>query len=204
MTEAEWLSCGDPRPMLEFLVGRTSARKLTLFTCACSRQVWHLMDARRQQAVQSNERFADGLAKIPARPTDAQAAAGAAAATADIARDAARRAEFLAAAAVRAASGRPPVPSDSVRKDEAGNPELARLAALLREVVGNPFRPIQVTAPWPPALTKLATAMEAGEDQAETMHRTLLAFGHAPLAQHFKQPGHPRGCWGIDLILGKQ
>src|SRR3712207_1024524 len=31
VTEAEWLACDDPRPMLEFLRGKASERKLRLF-----------------------------------------------------------------------------------------------------------------------------------------------------------------------------
>jgi hypothetical protein len=62
MTEAEWLSCDDPRPMLEFLLGKASNRKLRLFGCACCRRIWHLFpDNRCTQGVKYAEQFADGL-----------------------------------------------------------------------------------------------------------------------------------------------
>ena len=35
MTEAEWLACTDPTPMLLFLHGRASDRKLRLFIANC-------------------------------------------------------------------------------------------------------------------------------------------------------------------------
>jgi hypothetical protein len=61
MTEAEWDACADPTPMLEFLRGRASERKLRLLCSADCRRVWHLVESEKlRQAVDALERFADG------------------------------------------------------------------------------------------------------------------------------------------------
>jgi hypothetical protein len=61
MTEQEWLNGTDPRPMLEFLRGQASERKLRLLCSACCRRLWHLLESSNlRQAVDALERFADG------------------------------------------------------------------------------------------------------------------------------------------------
>jgi len=63
VTEREWLDCTNPIPMLHFLAGTPSRRKLRLFGCACARRVWRwLTDVRSQRAAEVAERFADGAA----------------------------------------------------------------------------------------------------------------------------------------------
>jgi hypothetical protein len=65
LTEAEWLACTDPAPMLEFLLasGRASQRKLRLFATASCRLAWALLqDSRLRRAVETSERYADRLA----------------------------------------------------------------------------------------------------------------------------------------------
>jgi hypothetical protein len=63
VTEHEWDGHVDPDPMLEFLRGTASPRKLRLAACAGARRVWHhLRDARSRRAVVVVERFADGEA----------------------------------------------------------------------------------------------------------------------------------------------
>jgi hypothetical protein len=60
MTEAEWLSCADPTPMLEFLQRKVSDRKVQLFVVSCLGRLWHLLDERSRRAVEAVEAYAEG------------------------------------------------------------------------------------------------------------------------------------------------
>jgi hypothetical protein len=59
MTEAEWLDCTDPTPMLDFVRGRTSDRKLRLFAVACCRLISAGAPEPTKLAIATNELFAD-------------------------------------------------------------------------------------------------------------------------------------------------
>ncbi len=61
MTEAEWLAATDPLPMLAFVRGRVSERKLRLFFCACAARVVDLAPAKEaRRALAAGEAYADG------------------------------------------------------------------------------------------------------------------------------------------------
>lgn len=81
--------------------------------------------------------------------------------------------------------------------------ERAWQAELLRELAGNPFRPIPLVEDLPAAVTQLAEALYAGEECAFALHDALEEAGHAALAEHFLSADHPRGCWALDRLLGR-
>src|SRR5690242_11006519 len=65
MTEAEWLAATDPTPMLEFLRGQASDRKLLLFACGCARNIWNHLGRLDKERIQSAEAEADGIEGMP-------------------------------------------------------------------------------------------------------------------------------------------
>jgi hypothetical protein len=88
-------------------------------------------------------------------------------------------------------------------------------ANLLRDVFGNPFRPVAFKPAWrTPAVVSLAQAayeeriLPAGT--LDTQRLAVLADAleeagaDAALVAHFRREGpHDRGCWALDLALGR-
>jgi hypothetical protein len=204
MTESEWLACGDPGPMCRLLeaLGLLPARKLRLAACACARLAWASLPDANRAAVEAAERYADA-------PEDADVPAGAEPAewAAPAEGDWARPAEAVRWAAIGAAE----------LAGAAGRAQaLAACAGLLRDAVGNPFRPAPLGLGWPGA-DALALALAAYEERLLPSGRldparlsvladALEEAGRADdaLLDHLRGPGpHVRGCWAIDLILGR-
>jgi hypothetical protein len=225
MTEAKWLACTEPYQMLDFLPGKVSGRKLRLFACACCRQgVWPLLsDRRSRKAVEVAERFAEGAADrvaLRAAWMDARVAAQ------RVTRN--QRAAIAAAAAAhrshrcgRAAAGR--VFSVAYYGEGAGlSREEQRQAhlVLLRCVFGNPFRRAAVDPAWLAwnggCVVRLATAAyderELPGGRLDPARLAILADAledagcdDATMPAHLREPGpHVRGCWVVDLLLGKE
>ena len=194
MTEQEWMTSSDSRAMLEYLrcrnldmVGSTSDRKLRLFchaaltACGCGP-------------------FADEYIVANISPlTWAQSCVGG------------------------------PHPQSLLGE----HPQAAK-ADLLRHLVGNPWRPVRiggrsdivfkarpkgseaqrwqalhldVCEPLPAVILSLAQALYDGQDCAHALHDALLEAEQGELADHFwhrRNSSHPKGCWALDCILGKE
>jgi hypothetical protein len=220
MTESEWLTSADPDAMLKAVGRRLSARKKRLFACACCRRILHLIpDARAREALEVSERFADSAA------TRTQLAA--ACSMAWEAYEEAMSAEAPEepfAEAVEAACGR--------KLDAAAVAHTARLeecyaeptpeemafteaewvaqAELLRDLVGNPFRPTAVAQGWRSTdVLALAREIYAGGryEQMSILADALEDAGcaDAEVLRHCRGAGpHVRGCWVVDGLLEKR
>jgi hypothetical protein len=79
-----------------------------------------------------------------------------------------------------------------------------QLADLLREVLGNPFRP-PAKRKWPADVRGLAQACYDDQSHYPLLADALADLGEDEAAEHCRLPGpHVRGCWALDLILGKE
>jgi hypothetical protein len=233
MTEQEWLACTDPRPMLWFLRGKVSDRKFRLFTCATCRCGWNLLQGRSRLATEVGERFADGAASVDELRAAheefvveeeeryrAETIEGGEAASLyrgnvyEASREGAWWNPLLLID--------PSEPLDPTSPRPVQGPLAALLAhqtKLIPDVFGNPFRPVAVDPSWltwnggtvarlaqgaydnrhlpsghmdPARLAVLADALE----EAGCTNDAILA--------HCRQPApHVRGCWVLDLLLGK-
>src|SRR5262249_31068525 len=92
-------------------------------------------------------------------------------------------------------------------------PEKEQQASLLRCIVGNPFRPVTIASSWltwkDGTIVKLAQGIYADRtfDQLPLLADALEDAGcdNADLLSHLRGPGpHVRGCWALDLLLGKE
>ncbi|MBL8799394.1 MAG: hypothetical protein JNM56_36260 [Planctomycetia bacterium] len=80
---------------------------------------------------------------------------------------------------------------------------------IIRDVLCNPFRPVTVDSSWlTPTVVSLATAIyeERAFDRLPILADALEDAGcdNTDILNHCRQPGdHVRGCWAVDLVLGK-
>jgi hypothetical protein len=204
LTEAKWLAAIEPYAMLYYLQRKVSARKLRLLFCACVRRSWSLLrDQRSRRAVEQAERFADGL--VSKKELAAARAACPASALDLEASRLALAAAFCAAPGIKA-TGVIYYPYMIPAPGAARDADKREAVALVRELFGNPFRPVEAPEHWPATVIQLAEALYAGEHCAFALHDALLEANLSELAEHFRAPEqwHPKGCWALDLILGKK
>jgi len=229
MEEFEWLSSAEPGAMLDHLDGKLSERKLRLYGCACVRRYWGLL---RWPVPREALAFAEAWAEAGVTPDDlaqmlerANASAAdapmfeqpaylaAASLLADSAMEAARNAAGqIRQQAIREAAYEVPPGHDEQRITAAASAVEGRaLADVLREVAGNPFRPVRIDPCWlhwgdgvVGSLARLF-AEEGRHGELPYLADALQDAGCSDeeLIRHLRRPaGHVRGCWALDVLLG--
>lgn len=195
MTERKWLTASDPAPLLTYNRGTASDRKLRLFAVAACRTVWHHFPNRRcQLAVDAAELFADGLMD----ENELSVARAGALDTIELIVN--EQFKGVAWARVSAEAATVPVLV----------PQLAGTAPLLRDIFGNPFCPVTVDPIWLTSTVTSLTAVIYAERAFDRMPILADALEDAgcdniDILSHCRGDGpHVRGCWVVDLLLGKE
>jgi hypothetical protein len=230
MTEAEWLACDEPTPMLEFLQSTASDRKLRLFACACCRRLWPLLsDERSRGALVVSELYADGLVSPEELDTacrQAGVASGALLRGSESTSTAATAAEIAVETEARyvvenatliAADAAAHAIAENVKPDDydaewraARNAEVIEQSHLLRDLFA-PFVPRLV----PDRIWRTDTAVSLACQMYESRDFSAMPIladalqdagcDSTAILDHCRGPGpHVRGCFVVDLLLGKE
>jgi hypothetical protein len=217
MTEAKWLACTDPEPMLDFLRGKLSERKLRLFACACCRQVRPFsQEENYRRALETAERHADGQATeaelravfySTGRSGSEKGLAAVWFAEAIACLCSRFRDPFLLAQGHAARSRR------ELMRASDWSLALREQAQILRDIAGHLFHPVVATPVW---------VLERGGGTVGSIARAIYeesAFSDLPvladaleeagctdaaILSHCRAPGpHVRGCWVVDLLTAR-
>jgi hypothetical protein len=208
MTEAEWQACADAGAMFP-LIEPIGTRKSRLLAAACGRAIGHLLGhPASRDAVEVIERGADGwisdddwwLASYHAEGAlfaaqqDREGSSMARAAAAD----------FIHSLTCECLRGFP-----SRLRSEARLMSFVP-AALIRDIFGNPFRPVSVNPDWRTStVLTLAEGIYANRafDRLPVLADALQDAGcdNDDVLAHCRGDGpHVHGCWVVDLVLGKE
>jgi hypothetical protein len=215
MTETEWLSASEPFRMLQVLIGNVSDRKLRLLGVAIARASWdRLEDERSRRAIEVAERFADHEVDETTLQSFVEGAWDVRDEMWDAGPENCDDRLWRAEAAALTAS----VYEWNGTFHRAGRiddgypfriPEPAH-CDLIRDIFGNPFRPIAIDPAW---FTSTAVAIAQGIyddrafDRLPILGDALQDAGceNADILAHCRSEGpHVRGCWVVDLVLGKE
>jgi hypothetical protein len=229
MTEAEWLAADSPRELLLWLGAkrsrRRSVRKNGLFVVACAERVRSFMrHAVTIRGLELAERMAEGVADESEGETYLAEFGAACPPGEPGPQEAARTVPFvairvllphrmgqssekLAVSAAQSCAGVFNAATDIARAIQ----ETAVHADLLRDIVGPlPFRPVPFDPAW---LTSTVVALATGIYESRdfgampVLADALQDAGcdNADILDHCRGPGpHVRGCWVVDMLLGKE
>lgn len=224
------MTSGAPMTLLRHVGGASLDRKRRLLGCGLGRHVWPaLRDDRSRHAIDAAERYADGAA---GEAELSSAEAGARAAMVNVRRYERNRNRYecfgtavgawVAGAEVRDWSVAPetvdtatdtPLWEDAAEamrvRGGVWHAELGWFCAAVRCVFGNPFRPVAFNHRWRrKAVLSIARSIydERAFDRLPSLAAALEEVGcdSTDVLSHLRTGGaHVKGCWALDLVLGR-
>jgi hypothetical protein len=203
VTESEWLECDDPRTLLQRL-GRPAAYRLSLLqSAAYHRSVWDDLPHVARRGIELMEQLADRTV-VKSELTEVMESLKTFVGRAPTSPD--ELVVFRTAAAVYSSLGQPDRIFYTWDTDQP-----RRSAAGIRDIFGNPFRSVTFPAAW-----RSDTAVALAKHMCDSRDFSAMpiladALQEAGCEQedilsHCSDAGatHVRGCWVIDLVLGKE
>jgi hypothetical protein len=225
MTEGEWLTAIRPTGMLLFLRSCGSSRKVLLFNLACCGRVWSLLgDEDRKRFVQADsvvdDREATRRLVVELEPERTASLALAGLREVSVTGEQAHllrsqsKLRLYIDTELNWSVGGLAFHAASMRHEESDHPEREAeeraQSDLVRDIFGNPFRPVAFDPRWWTA-DVVALARGIYEDRAfdrlPLLADALMDAGcdHEDIVAHCRSVGpHVRGCWVVDLVLGKE
>jgi hypothetical protein len=228
MTEREWLRCDDPANMLSAGTEFDRPRRWRLLALICGERVKPLLYAGScKTAIDALPKFVDGLISSDDLRIAHNAANAEYASLIDDACE--QRAFYIQASAVKAVvlATSPELTLRNLQRilglqrdaiayasDRDGIPvrasESKSQIAWIRDIFGNPFRPVAFDPRWRTEdVLGLARGIyeERAFDRLPLLADAVMDAGCADeqVLEHCRSDGpHVRGCWVVDLVLGKE
>jgi hypothetical protein len=187
MTEAEWLVCEYPLPMVRFLHDKSDWKRRH-FVVACARAIWEqIPEGDMREALNTAEHYADGLVNV------------------------AERFEHNLALEEAIVTMMRFLHHDGGDDDPCAVAVRGFFKGYLYDIFGNPFRPVEFSPEWRTD-TAVALARQMYESR-EFSAMPILADAlqdagcdNDDILNHCRDTTltHVRGCWVVDLVLGKE
>ena len=228
----EWLTTNSLSDMLSYFPAEAGERKLWLFGCACFHRHWYLLgDERSRRCVEAAERYVDKTAPheevadaweaFEAAETEISAQSNSSD-THEALRNLLAYVDPIASMEPArhiaegvghfVAKSRHPIRNEvwSETWHEAQDAEEVEQIKLLRDIFGNPFRPVAFSPEWRTD-TAIALARQMYESR-EFSAMPILADAlqdagcdNEDILSHCRDATltHVRGCWVVDLVLSK-
>jgi hypothetical protein len=207
VNESEWFAATDPAQVWWFVKNSVSERRLRLFACGCCRLLCDVMNEASRDFVRVAELFADGRVK-----PDVADRWRARVESDDRSLDALLGVSHFSAAPIAQAAvqrDRSALVATFVEAEGGTRGEGRHKIGVFRDVIGNLFRPVGPDPRWrTSAAIDLARTMYDSRDFAAMpiLADALEEAGcdDAEVLAHCRGDGpHVRGCWVVDLVLGK-